>query len=305
MSPIPRLARAALLAGLLATGGLAQAQPANIDYSDIEADPALWKISDADSEVYIFGTFHILPQSLNWRTDALLDTLETADTIYLEADVHSPEAQARMQALVPQYGLNPPGVTLSSMLDEETEALLAEFAPTVGASPVMLEPMQPWLAQIVLMVGQIQSLGFDPGAGVELSLVAMRSDSDTRFGYFETAEEQIGFLAGLPQDIQVEGLAQGLREAKELPRQIDEMVRAWATGDVAALDAYVNGDMRNDAPELYEAIIVQRNENWIPQIVEILDGEGTVFIAVGAAHLPGENGVIELLRGEGYEVVRQ
>lgn len=295
----------ALLAGFLAAGNAAYALAGPVDYSGIDADPALWRVSDEDSDVYIFGSFHLLPQSLDWKTDKVLDALAASDTLYLEADVHSAEAQARMQALIPQYGLNPPGVALSSILDDETEALLAEFAPTVGASPAMLEPMQPWLAQLVLMIGQIQMLGFDPGAGVELALIAEVAEADMRFGYFETAEEQIGFLAGLPQDIQVEGLAQGLREAEELPQQVDEMVRAWATGDITALDAYVNGDMREDAPELYEAIIVTRNENWVPQIAEILDGEGTVFIAVGAGHLPGENGVLELLRNEGYAVTRQ
>ncbi len=83
------------------------------------------------------------------------------------------------------------------------------------------------------------------------------------------------------------------------------MVRAWATGDVEALDEYVNGDLREDEPEVYEAVIVQRNRNWIPQIEAVLEGEGTVFIAVGAGHLPGDEGVIELLRDQGYEVVRQ
>jgi hypothetical protein len=306
MSLLSRLRRTVpLLAGFLLAGSLAHAEPPQIDYSAVEADPALWRISDADSQVYIFGTFHILPRSLDWKTQTVLDALERADTLYLEADVQSADAQARMQALIPQYGLNPPGVTLSSMLDEETEALLADFAPTVGASPAMLDPMRPWLAQLVLTVGQIQTLGFDPNAGVELSLLTETRGTGIGYGYFETAEEQIGFLAGLPLEIQVEGLAQGLREAEALPQQVDDMVRAWATGDMVALDAYINRDMREDSPEVYEAIIVRRNANWVPQIVDILNGEGTAFIAVGAAHLPGENGIIELLRKEGLEVVRQ
>lgn len=280
-------------------------RPRGTDYAAIEADPAYWRISDADSEVYIFGTFHILPHELDWQTDALMAAVDAADTVYLEADVHSPEAQARMQTLIPQYGLNPQGVTLSSMLDAETQALLAEVAPALGAAPAALEPMQPWLVQIMLSVAKIQQMGFDPSAGTEMQLIAHLQGRDVAFGYFETAEEQIGFLAGMPREVQVRGLAETLEELEALPQEVDDMVLAWATGDVEALDTYVNGDMREDAPEVYETVIVQRNRNWIPQIEAILDGSGTAFIAVGAGHLPGEEGVIELLRDRGYEVVRQ
>jgi hypothetical protein len=149
----------ALLSGLLA---LAPASAQAPDYASVEATPAYWHLSDADSDVYIFGTFHILPADLDWLTGDLANVADTADALYLEADVHSAEGQAAIQGLLPRYGFNPPGVTLSSMLDAETQALLAEFAPTVGASPAMLDPMRPWLAQVVLAVGQMQALGLDP-----------------------------------------------------------------------------------------------------------------------------------------------
>ena len=298
-------AGAAVLAGLLAGAPAALAQAQSADYAAIEADPAYWRITDADSEVYVFGTFHILPEDLDWWTDDLMAAVDSADTLYLEADVHSPEAQAQMQSLIPQYGLNPQGVTLSSMLDAETQALLAEVAPTVGAAPAALEPMQPWLVQVLLSVSRIQQMGFDPNAGAEMQLIGHVRDTGTQFGYFETAEEQIGFLSGIPQSVQIKGLAETLHEIEDLPQEVDDMVRAWATGDMQALDDYVNGDMRAETPEVYEAVIVQRNRNWIPQIEDILDGEGVAFIAVGAGHLPGEEGVIELLRARGHEVVRQ
>ena len=306
LRPVLAAGSAALFAGFLAGAPAATAQAAqDTDYTAIQADPAYWRVSDADSDVYIFGTFHILPRGLDWQTDALMAAVDSADTLYLEADVHSSEAQAQMQSLIPQYGLNPQGVTLSSMLDDETQALLAEVAPTVGAAPASLEPMQPWLVQVLLSVAKIQQMGYDPNAGAEMQLIAHVRDTDTQFGYFETAEEQIGFLSGIPQDVQVEGLAETLHEIEDLPQEVDDMVRAWAVGDMETLDAFVNGDMREEAPEVYETVIVERNRNWIPQIEHILDGEGTVFIAVGAGHLPGDEGVIELLRDRGYAVERQ
>lgn len=289
-----------ILAGLAAPAALAQ--PA--DYSGIEASPAYWVLSDADSTVYLFGTFHILPASLDWRTEELDAALTSADTLYVEADVHSAEVQAQMQTLIPQYGLNPQGVTLSSLLDAETQEKLAEVAPTVGASPAMLEPMRPWLAQLVLAVGQLQMLGFDPNAGVEIALIAAAAESETQMGYFETAEQQIRFFADLPDDIQIAAFSKGLEQMERTPELVDDLVRAWAVGDLQELDRQINGEMRADTPEIHDAIIVRRNRDWVPQILEILDGEGVSFIAVGAGHLPGEDGVVELLRAQGVDITR-
>ncbi|WP_339740130.1 TraB/GumN family protein [uncultured Maricaulis sp.] len=286
-----------------AAAGASHAQLA--DYSDLEASPALWHMSDADSDIYLFGTFHLLPPSLDWQTGELRAHLASADSLYLEADVQGEGAQARVQALVVQLGLNPQGVTLSSLLDAEAIALLASVAPSVGATPQMLEPMRPWLAQIVLSVAQMQALGLDPEAGVEKALLTAIAGSDVEIGYFETAEQQVRVLADLPDEVQVRGFTEGLREMERTPALLDDMVRAWAAGDVDAIDRIVNAEMREGAPEMYQALIVQRNHDWVPQIQELLDGEGTVFVAVGAAHLSGENGVVELLRDSGIIVERQ
>jgi uncharacterized protein len=295
------LAAAFLAAPVMAPAGQAHAQ----DYAAIEADPALWKVEQDGATVWIFGTFHLLPPELDWRTDPVTGAMTEADTVWFEADVLSPEAQQQMAALMPRLGLNEPGVTLSSLLDDETNALLAEVAPTVGASPAALEPMRPWLASLMLAVAQIQQLGFDPTAGVEAVLNAEAQAAGKDFRYFETAEEQLGFFANLPEDVQVEMLAQGLRDMAELPAQIEAMVAGWATGDLSLLDEAINSDMREDAPEVYDAVIVNRNRAWIPDIQDMIAEGGTHFVAVGAGHLVGDDSVIALLEAEGIQAVRQ
>lgn len=301
-------ASAALLgAAFLAGTGIAPSSVAHAqtDYATVQADPALWKIETGDATVWLFGTYHILPPALEWRTDAVDGAFAESDTIWFEADVLSPEAQQTVAGLIPQLGLNPPGVALSSLLDDEANALLAQIAPTVGAAPAALEPMQPWLAALMLAVSQIQALGYDPAAGVEAVLNAQGQADGKDFDYFETAEQQLGFFAGLSTEEQVEWLVQTLREMEEMPAQINEMTVAWATGDTDTLDDMVNGAIREQSPELYDAIIVDRNRAWIPQIVEMIEQGGAHFVAVGAGHLAGEDSVVELLRAEGYDAVRQ
>jgi uncharacterized protein YbaP (TraB family) len=292
-------------AGLFFVPQVAHAQPASVDYSGVDAAPAIWRITDEDSEIYLFGTFHILPPSLKWETDELNLIIDRIDALYLEADVHTPEAQARVQAMVPALAFNPPGVTLSGLLDDDANTVLARVAPTVGASPAMMEPMRPWFAQLFLGVSQMQMLGFDPSAGVEMALLAQVDSQPVEMGFFETAEEQLGFLADIPDEVHARGFADSLRELEQMPEILEEMVRSWAAGDMAAIDQLINESMRDDSPEVYDALIVQRNHNWVPQIREILDGEGVVLIAVGAGHMPGENGLIALLAEAGIEAERE
>ena len=112
-------------------------------------------------------------------------------------------------------------------------------------------------------------------------------------------------LSGLSMDTQIEWLRVSLAEMSDLDSEMDRMVTAWATGDMDTLDSQVNGSIRDASEELYEAIMVARNRDWIPQIEAMIEAGGTHFVAVGAGHMPGDEGVVELLRARGYTVTRR
>lgn len=302
-------ATAALAAGFAFGMGAANVAHAQTDYASIEANPAIWSISDEDSTVYLFGTVHILPPELTWRTPAVDAALEDSEIVYMEADVLSAEAQAQVQALIPQLGLNEPGVTLSSLISEEAKTHMATIAERIGAPPealaAQMDPLQPWLASLTLAVLQIQAGGYDPESGVEYKLSAAVTEAGKSFGYFETAEEQLRFFAGMPMETQIADFEIGVEQMVEDPDMLSELVRAWAIGDMDVLDEAFNGAMRETSAELYDALIVQRNLNWIPQIEAALASDQDAFVAVGAGHMPGENGVIALLEANGHAVTRQ
>ena len=83
---------------------------------------------------------------------------------------------------------------------------------------------------------------------------------------------------------------------------LDTMVSAWAQGDVATLDRVAVQEMKSDSPELYKVLLVERNTDWANQIQTLLQGSGTAFIAVGAAHLAGEDSVQAILKSRGVTV---
>ena len=133
--------------------------------------PALWRVSDADSDVYLFGTFHVLPPNVVWRSSALESAMTDAEITIVEADTQSTEALDAIRTAVVQYGLNPEGVTLTSIVGADRAARLAMIADEVGAPMAALEPMRPWLALISLTQAVFQRSGFDPSEGVEMHIL--------------------------------------------------------------------------------------------------------------------------------------
>jgi hypothetical protein len=122
--------------------------------------------------------------------------------------------------------------------------------------------------------------------------------------WFETAEQQLGFLAGLSEQIQLQMLLDVIEEADEGAAIIADLERAWTTGDEAAITGFMVDEMKTDYPELYAALIADRNARWVEVLKTELAGSGVDFVAVGAGHLVGPDAVQAGLRAAGFSVER-
>jgi len=265
-------------------------------------NPALWKLTDADSEIYLFGTVHILNPNLDWRSSKVEAAFNASETVVFEA----PADPKTAQALIAKYRSNPPGVTLSSLLSATGNQRLAIVLEQLGMKDMAanFEPVRPWLAGLTIAALHIQAVGGDPNAGVERILSADAARAGKAVGYFETDEQQIQILSGLSPEAEIYFLEEGLRQTIEEPNQILDLVQAWRTGDQAAMnEMLVTGFAEQN--ELMEALLTRRNFNWASQIEQLMRGSGTVFIAVGAAHLVGERSVQVYLSEKGFNAVRQ
>ena len=265
------------------------------------AEPAIWKASDADSKIWLFGSVHLLNEDSVWRTDILETALSEADLFYYEVPLDA-EAQAEIQALVQQRGLNGEGETLNGYLTDEQAALLEEIAPSVGLTAAQMQPMKPWLANLTLGVMAIQKAGYNPQSGVEMKLIAETPDARERF--LETPEEQIMILSGGSDEVQAGALQATLEQLRDDPDLFDRMVAAWENGDAEALDTLMVDSMKDVDPAIYEALIVRRNAAWVEDIKALMEGDEDALVTVGAGHLVGEGGVPALLQAEGYTVER-
>jgi hypothetical protein len=274
-----RLKRGLAALAILAAGAVA-AFPA-------AADPALWVVRDEDSTIYLLGTVHVLRPETVWRSPAIDKALAEADALWIEVEADDPAA---MQPLIRKYGLDS-AKPLSSKLTPEQKARLDAAAAGMGASGAALEPLRPWLAGLTLSVGPLVKAGYDPASGVESRLKAAARDAGKPIRTLETLEQQIGFFANLPPAVELAFLLSALDEMDSGPAILDSLVAAWSAGDQEALNALMVSEMAADYPELYQALLVDRNKDWAGQIQTLLGGKGVSVIAVGAAHLVGDDSV--------------
>lgn len=263
--------------------------------------PALWRVSDADSEIWLLGTVHVLPPDLRWKTPAIEAAFARADTIWLETPLDA-AASARIAALVARDGANPPGVTLSAQLAPEDRGRLSRVARALGVPVASLEPSRPWLAALQLSLAQLAKAGHSADAGVEQVLEADAAAQGKARAYLETAEQQMAVFSTLSQAAQVQFLRATLRQIEEEDGAVAEIDRAWANGDMAAFERLAAPMLAEAGPETAQALIHARNARWAGQIETMLAGEGRAFVAVGAAHMVGAQGLPALLRGRGHPV---
>jgi uncharacterized protein YbaP (TraB family) len=161
--------------------------------------------------------------------------------------------------------------------------------------------MKPWFAAITLVATKLKALGLAPGLGVDQHLAAEAKRRGKPTSGLETLEFQIGLLDQLSKQNQEAMLRETVTELDLLDRNINEIVRSWVEGDEVVLTKLLLAGMM-EFPEIHEKIIVERNRRWLPEIEKFLrEGSGAIVV-VGAAHLVGQDGIIEMLKTKGYSV---
>jgi uncharacterized protein YbaP (TraB family) len=266
------------------------------------AEPALWKVQGPHATVYLFGTIHVLKKTTDWRTPKIDNAFKSAGTLWEE--IKDGDDPTVMQPLMIKYGLDRDH-PVSSKLDAKGKAKLATVEAMVGAAPAQIEPLRPWMAALTLDLLPLLKAGYDPNSGVDNILKAQAKARGEPLEAFESIEQQIRFFADLPEKEEVDYLLSTLDDADKGAGLIEQLIDAWAAGDLAKLEALLNSDMRDKYPALYQKLLVNRNKAFAAKIETLLKGEGVSFVAVGAGHLVGRDSVQANLERDGFKAVRQ
>ena len=299
LAPVPALAQDAPAPPPAATP--APAAPAPAPAAPLpDADPALWVVRDADTIVYLFGTFHLL-DGRPWFNDEVKAAFDASDELVLEALL--PDDPNSIQPMVLRYAVDPNGRKLSDRLTPaQNEALNRALAP-LGVPTGALDRFEPWFVSMTLAVLAAQRLGVGTADGPETLLMRAARARNIPMTPLEGLEWQFILFDAVPDAQQVSWLVQTLENNDQLDEALAPMLAAWSAGDVERLVALMNESSDHD-PALHRLLFTNRNAAWASWIQARLRRPGTVFLAVGAGHLAGNDSVQAALQARGVRAER-
>lgn len=263
------------------------------------AAPALWKISDADTTIWLYGTVHLLPKGEPGLQGAAKTAFDTSDTLALEVLLPTdPQVAARAMF---RRGLSPNLPPVPERLPAARRPALVAALKDTAIPDAVLPSMETWLVALTLSTAQLGKLQFEAGEGVEARLRAA-AKGKTLVG-LERLDEQLALFDGLSEADQRVLLAATVDELPQMKSEIGQMLDAWRKGDVERLAAELNEGL-DDAPGLRKSLLVDRNARWAQWIKARLATPGSVFLAVGAGHLAGPDSVQTMLAKLGVKAER-
>ena len=264
------------------------------------ADTSVWSVRSGDNVIYLGGTVHLLRPGDYPLPDEFEETYQASSELYFETDIAA-MSDLSVQAQLLQQLTYSDDRSLRTVLSDEAYTALSAYTQTAGLPIVMLEKFKPELLISTLQILVFQSMGFTP-QGVDAFFHTRAVADGKAEGQLETVQEQIGFIAAMGEGNESEFILLSLKDLTETGNVIDGMIGAWRSGDAQGLSELFVEDMKVEAPALYDTLLLERNLKWIPQIHRMLQDADTEFVLVGAAHIVGENGLLDLLSQEGYEI---
>jgi uncharacterized protein len=262
--------------------------------------PALWKVSDADTTIYLFGTIHLLPKDLVWQSPKIVAAMRASHELYLETVLDDP---AKSGAVLRELGMSPGLPPLLDRVPETKRAALQKVIDKVGVPVAVLNKFETWAAALTLASASLRDLPVSPEYGAEAVLTNAFRTAKKPVAGLETPEQQLGFFDSLPESAQRKFLESIAEDDSNQRAEFDAMIAAWGMGDVRKIALTFDDELKL-TPELTETLLRKRNANWAAWIVERMKKPGTLFVAVGAGHLAGEGSVEALLTQEKLKVVR-
>lgn len=262
-----------------------------------------WEVSSASNTVYLLGSIHFAKPELYPLSEQVEKAFEQAEVLALEVSTADMQAAGFQQQLLEQ-GFYPPGSNLLDDISEDTYKLLRESLRAYGLPAEEFLRMKPGILAMTLASVQMQAMGYSPDFGID-RYFEQRALGGKRIVSLESAQEQLAMLIELPNP---DGfLRYSLLDLQQAEQVVEPMMQAWQRGDVAALQAIVLESFAED--DQFDAVLdklfYERNARMADGVAKFLQGSAPHFVVVGAGHLLGDRGVIEMLRARGFIIRAQ
>lgn len=264
------------------------------------AEPAMWHVSDADTDITIFGTIHALPPGSPWLSPRIAARIDAADTLVLETVV--PDSSI-LGPLVTQLGMRSGLPPLATRVAPSKRSALAAAEASLGLPPARLDAMKTWLAAIALGDGAVAQLGLTPADGAEAALTTRATAAKKPVIGLETPEAQLRLFDNLTETDARALLDSTVDDVATARDDTNALIAYWQAGETEQLAADFDKAFKA-TPGLQKALLTTRNAAWAAWIAARLAVPGKVFVAVGAGHLGGPDSVVAMLKARGLTVER-
>jgi uncharacterized protein YbaP (TraB family) len=263
------------------------------------AGSPVWAIHGEHNTVYLAGSVHLLKANDSALPAAFDRAYAGSQALVMELDIGKLDPMEAASWMM-EHGTLPEGSNLRKAIGEERYRRVAAEAARLGLPMEMADQLAPWVLGLQLTELKYAQLGFDSQAGVEQQLERRaRTDGKPTSG-LETLPEQLGVFETLSAEEQARFLDLVVTEMQEVGSETQSVVTAWRAGDQARLAALL-GDEYKTFPALYRTLVTDRNKRWVPQLEKLLKDKNNYFVVVGALHLVGDGGLLELMRKDGFK----
>lgn len=264
----------------------------------------LWEIKSNTNISYILGSIHFLKEDMYPLNKKIENAFEESDVLVVEANL-SNDKIAEATLLIMQRGMFQGDRTLKKAILKKTYTLAEKKLKEYGMDISNLQKFKPWLLAMTITSFELMRLGLDPNFGIDKYFLdkALRKKEILEL---EGAEFQVNLLDSFPAEQQDKFLFYTLKEASKSRKQIEGMIKAWSEGNAFEMEKILYESIQN-LPELknfYRKLIDDRNEKMVKKIESFLKTNKKFFIVVGAGHLIGKNGIIQLLRNRGVDLTQ-
>jgi uncharacterized protein YbaP (TraB family) len=261
------------------------------------AQSPVWALHGMHNTVYLAESVHLLKPGESTLPGALTRAYADSSELVMEMDLAKLDT-GNVSAWILEHGKYPEGQSMEQALGPERYARVLAQATALGLPLQELAVLRPWVAALTLTDLMYLKLGYQPDAGVEEQLIA-RAQADGRLtAGLETLDQELGQLEHLSPEDQARFLELTLTDLKDTGSETDQMLDAWRAGNNTELAAELS-DAYKQFPELYRVLVSERNARWLPQIKTYLNSDHNVLIVVGALHVVGKGGLLELLKNAG------
>ena len=259
----------------------------------------LWKVQSRTNTVFILGSIHFMKKDIYPLDKRIEDAFDKSEVLAVEANVND-VSSLNIQGLMDSAFYQGDDI-LEKHVSGETYGLVKKEFAASGMLLGLVDKQKPWFLALTLTSLKLMQLGFDPTYGIDMHFLS-KAEGKKRIAELESLDYQINLLSGFSDKEQEAFLLYSVKEIETLGQEVNALPRAWKSGDTQTIESFLTKSGDKGMSSLNEKMLYERNRHMASRIEDYLRTKETYFVIVGAGHLVGNKGIIEILKGKGYLV---